>query len=207
MTSYQTRRATVDDLAQLAALWEAAKLPAQELEKQFTEFQVAEDAEGKLAAAIGLRIDGSHGKVHSETFADFALTDALRPALWERLQAVAQNHGLFRLWTEETAPWWKKDAGFATPSEEILQKLPEVYGPRHAAWLTLRLKEEGAEPSLLDKEIAMFKEAERIKREKLIHRGKVIRIIGTLIATLLFLFAMAMLFYFWKNRNYLRHPR
>lgn len=191
----------MDDLPQLAGLWASAKLPAEELEKQFTDFQVAEDAEGKLAAAIALHVDGSHGKVHSEAFVDFALTDALRPALWERVQIVAQNHGLFRLWTAETAPWWKKDAGFSTPPDEILQKLPETYGPRHAAWLTLRLKDEGADPALLEKQIAMFKEAERIRLEKIIYRGKVIRIIGTLISALLLVFALAVLFYVLKNRK------
>lgn len=195
MNSYRTRRATVDDLAQLAELWQAAHLPVAELEKQFTDFQVAEDGQGKLAAAIGLHIEGGHGRVHSETFADFALTDALRPALWERLQVVAQNHGLFRLWTEEAAPWWKKDAGFSTPSDELLQKLPETYGPRHAAWLTLRLKDEVADPALLDKEIALFKEAERFRREKLMRRGRALRIIGTVISALLLLFALALLFF------------
>src|SRR5271154_1485404 len=113
MNRYRTRRATVDDLAQLAVLWRAAQMPVAELEKQFTDFQVAEDDQGKVAAAIGLHIDGSSGRGHSETFADFGLTDTLRPALWARLQVVAQNHGLFRLWTEEDAPWWKKDAGFS----------------------------------------------------------------------------------------------
>jgi len=192
----------MDDLPQMAELWAAAKLPVEELEKQFTDFQVAEDAEGKLAAAIALHIEGHHGKVHSETLADFALTDTLRPALWERLQTVAQNHGLFRLWTEEAAPWWKKDAGFSSPAEEILQKLPESYGPRHPAWLTLRLKDEAADPGLLDKEIAMFREAERLKREKILFRAKVIRITGTLIATLVFVFAIVMLLYYvWKSRR------
>jgi N-acetylglutamate synthase-like GNAT family acetyltransferase len=201
MNSYRTRRATVDDLAQLAELWQAAQLPAAELEKQFTDFQVAEDGQGKLAAAIGLHIEGGHGRVHSETFADFALTDALRPALWERLQVVAQNHGLFRLWTEEAAPWWKKDAGFSTPSDELLQQLPESYGPRHAAWLTLRLRDEAADLALLEKQIAMFKEAERVKREKLMRRGRALRIIGTVISALLLLFALGVLFYVVKNRR------
>ena len=188
-------------MAQLAELWQAAQLPAAELEKQFTDFQVAEDGQGKLAAAIGLHIEGGHGRVHSETFADFALTDALRPALWERLQVVAQNHGLFRLWTEEAAPWWKKDAGFSTPSDELLQQLPESYGPRHAAWLTLRLRDEAADLALLEKQIAMFKEAERVKREKLMRRGRALRIIGTVISALLLLFALGVLFYVVKNRR------
>jgi len=191
----------VDDLAQLAELWQSMQLPAAELEKQFTDFQVAEDGQGKLAAAIGLHIAGGHGRVHSEAFADFALTDTLRPALWERLQVVAQNHGLFRLWTEEAAPWWKKDAGFSPPSDEILLKLPESYGPRNSAWLTLRLKDEVAEPDFLEKQMAMFREAERARREKLMHRGKVLKFIGTLISVLLLLFALTVLFLVVKHRR------
>jgi N-acetylglutamate synthase-like GNAT family acetyltransferase len=201
MNAYRTRRATVDDLAPLAELWQAAHLPVAELERRFTDFQVAEDQQGELAAAIGLHVNGGHGRVHSETFADFALTDALRPVLWERLQVVAQNHGLFRLWTEEAAPWWKQNAGFSVPSDEMLQKLPESYGPRHAAWLTLRLRDEGADPALLDKEFALFKEAERVRREKLMRQGRALRIIGTVISALLFLFALAVLFYVVKKRR------
>jgi len=206
MNSYRTRRATVDDLAQLAELWQAAHLPAGTLDKQFTDFQVAEDDQGKLVAAIALHIEGSNGRVHSETFADFALTDELRPALWARLLTVAQNHGLFRVWTEEAAPWWKKDAGFSAPSDDILQKLPECFGPRQAAWMVLRLREETADPELLDKEIAMFKESERVKRETLMEKAKVLRIIGTLFAALVFLFALVMLYLLFKHRELLlRH--
>lgn len=188
-------------MAPLAELWQAAHLPAAELEKQFTDFQVAEDGQGKLAAAIGLHIESGHGRVHSETFADFALTDALRPALWERLQVVAQNHGLFRLWTEESAPWWKKAAGFSPPSDEMLQKLPESYGSRHAAWLTLQLRDEGADPAFFDKQIAMFREAERLRLEKFMRRGRALKIIGTVISALLLLFALAVLYYVVKNRR------
>jgi N-acetylglutamate synthase-like GNAT family acetyltransferase len=201
MNAYRTRRATVDDLPQLAALWQAAHLPVAELEKNLTDFQVAEDEQGKLAAAIGLHIESVHGWIHSETFADFALTDALRPALWERLQVVAQNHGLFRLWTAEAAPWWKKDAGFSAPSDELLQKLPESCGPRHPAWLTLRIKEEVAGADFLEKQMAMFKEAERARLEKLIRRGRAMRIIAAVISALLLLFALTVLFFVLKHRR------
>jgi N-acetylglutamate synthase-like GNAT family acetyltransferase len=200
MNSYRTRRATVDDLAQLAELWKAGQFPVETLEKLFTDFQVAEDEQGKLAAAIGLHIEGSNGRIHSETFADFALADALRPALWARLQTVAQNHGLFRMWTEEAAPWWKKDAGFSTPPDEILQKLPGSFGPRHAAWLVLRLKEESTDPELVEKELARFKEIERVKRETLMGRARAIRIIGTVLAALVFLFSLVVLFLLVKHR-------
>src|SRR5947207_1815499 len=108
MNVYQVRRATVDDLPQLIVLRKAAHLPATDLEKRFTEFQVVENAEGKLAAAIGLQISQQQGLLHSEMVLDFSLADKLRPRLWERVEKVAANHGLFRVWTQETAPYWKQ---------------------------------------------------------------------------------------------------
>ena len=83
----------------------------------------------------------------------------------------------------------------------MLQKLPESYGPRHAAWLTLRLKDEGADPAFMDKQIAMFKEAERLRLEKFMRRGRALKIIGTVISALLLLFALTVLFFVLKNRR------
>ena len=195
----------MDDLAQLAELWQAAQLPVATLEKQFTDFQVAENEEGKLVAAIGLQVHASNGRIHSETIADFSLADTLRPELWKRLQTVAQNRGLFRLWTEEAAPWWKKDAGFSPAQEEILQKMPESYGPRHNAWLVLVLKEETADPELVDKEIARFKEMERGRREKLLGRAKAVKIVGTVLATVVFLFSVFVLILLFRRKFFSRH--
>jgi len=191
----------VDDLPRLGELWANAHLAAGELEKQFTDFQVAEDETGQVVAAVALHIEGSHGRVHSETFADFGLTDTLRPALWQRLQTVAQNHGLFRLWTLESAPWWKKGAGFSAVTDDILLKLPASYGERSAAWLTLRLKDESADPDRLDKELAAFKEAEKLRREKLLYRGQVVRIIATLISALVLIGALILLIWVVKHRR------
>jgi N-acetylglutamate synthase-like GNAT family acetyltransferase len=201
MNSYRTRRATVDDLAQLVELWRAANLPVIETEKRFTDFQIAEDENGKLAAAIGLHIEDSHGRIHSEAFIDSALTDTLRPILWARLQVVVQNHGLFRLWTQEAAPWWKETAGFSAAPEDLMQKLPGVYGPRQAAWLTLRLKDERAEPDLLEQQIAMFKESERVDLDRLLRRGKILKVFAVLISAVLLLLALMLLFLVWKRRR------
>jgi N-acetylglutamate synthase-like GNAT family acetyltransferase len=201
MNAYRTRRATADDLAQLAALWQAAQLPAADLAKRFTDFQVAEDEPGQLAGAIGLHIEGGQGRVHSEAFADPALAGPLRAVLWQRLQTVAQNHGLFRLWTEETAAWWRQDAGFSAPSDELLEKLPEPYGARHAAWLTLRLREEMADAARLDRELQFYKEAERARLENIMRWGKAVIVIVTSILALVLLFALALLAYVVKHRG------
>jgi N-acetylglutamate synthase-like GNAT family acetyltransferase len=194
--SYRVRRATTDDMEPLKAVWSAAGLAAEELEKQFTEFQVAESAEGLIVGAIGLQIDGAHGKIHSESFTDFALTDTLRPLLWERLERMARSHGLFLLWTAETAPFWKKDAGFASTPDQP----PEAFGTVRGPWLVLRLRDESADPNLLEAQFNLFREAERARLEKLLQRAAALKTFGTLIAVLLFLFAMGVLVWFFRHR-------
>src|SRR5215467_304965 len=88
-TSYRVRRATLDDIDQLMALWNSMHLPADELAKRITDFQIAEDANQKLVGTVGLQISERQGRLHSEAFTDFALAELLRSQLWERLQAVA----------------------------------------------------------------------------------------------------------------------
>jgi N-acetylglutamate synthase-like GNAT family acetyltransferase len=199
MSEYNIRRATVDDLPQLMELWRAAHLPADELEKQFTDFQIAENEQGEIVAAIALHIEIPAGRVHAETFGDFALADELRPKFWERLKTVAQNHGLYRLWTDEAAPWWKKDAGFAAPSAETLGKLPASFGIARPGLLTLQLRDEAGTPEQLDKELEVFKDKERHKRERMVKGGKILTVAGTLIAALLFLIAIVAFFVMLKR--------
>lgn len=199
--SFPVRRATTDDLPQLSLLWAAAHFPTEELEKRFTEFQIAENAQGEIIAAIGLQISTADAKIHSETFADFALSDTVRPLFWERLQSMAQSHGLFRLWTREAAPFWRKDAGFSTASNETLDRLPESFGLRHDGWLALRLRDETADPNLLEAQFVLFREAEQARREIVLRRAHAVKIAATVFAALLFLFALVVLFSFIRNRR------
>ncbi|HUD83500.1 MAG TPA: hypothetical protein VMQ67_08345 [Candidatus Saccharimonadales bacterium] len=199
--AYQVRRATTDDLAQLSELWRTAQFPVAELEKRFTEFQVAASATGEVVAAIGLQVAGTDGKIHSEWFGDFALSDALRPPLWERLQVVALNHGLFRLWTEESAPYWRKGAGFSSPPGELISRLPAEFGAARAGWLVLRLKDEGADPNLVEAQFAIFRDAERVRLEKLLQRAHALKMVGTGIAVILFLLALGTLVWFVHHRR------
>jgi len=191
------RRATTDDLEQLLTVWAAAALPAAELEKRFTEFQVAEGPDGRIVGAIALQVAGADGKIHSESFSDFALSDTLRPLFWQRLETMARNHGLFRLWTAETAPFWKKDAGFATATGP----LPEAFGAAQGAWLTLRLKDESADPNLIEAQFTLYLQTERAKREKLLQRAAALKMVGTVIAVVLFVFSMGVLFWFFRHRR------
>ena len=113
------RRATVDDRAALKIIWASMRLPADELEKRLTEFQVVENAEGGVVGALGIQILRQHALLHNESYSDFAVADAARELFWERIQKLAANHGVFRVWTQERSPFWKS-FGFQPPAAEVL---------------------------------------------------------------------------------------
>ena len=85
-SNYRVRRATLDDIGQLTALWESMLYPTPDLARRVTEFQVAEGPDGAVLGALGLQIAERQGRVHSEAFGDFALAEQLRPLLWETLK-------------------------------------------------------------------------------------------------------------------------
>src|SRR5687768_5666141 len=117
----QVRRATIEDLPQLVELWQAEQLSVADCEQCFKEFQVVEEG-GKVTGALALQISGGEGLLHSEAFAHPEQADALREKLWERARMIACNHGLFRVWTQLTVPYWKST--FQESSAEQVTKVP-----------------------------------------------------------------------------------
>jgi len=201
---YRVRRATLDDLSQLTALWQSMRLPVEDLGKRITEFQVAEGADGKLPGAVGLQIAERQGRVHSEAFSDFALADVLRPLLWERIRAVAANHGLLRLWTQERAPFWGQ-CGLAPANGEVLEKLPALWRGQSSGWLTLKLKEDIEVAISLDKEFALFMESEKQRTERAFQHARILKTVATLVALAVFILVLAGAFFlFKKNPQLLR---
>jgi hypothetical protein len=156
-------------------------LPVEDLARRITEFQVAENSEGHLVGAVGLQLLDRQGRLHSESFTDFALADTLRPQLWERLQSVASNNGLVRLWTQEQAPFWSH-CGLAKADPEALEKMPAGWRALKGQWLTLKLKEDIEEVLSADKEFAVFMQSERERTERAFQQAKLLKMIATLLA-------------------------
>ena len=198
---YRVRRATLDDIGQLMDLWKAMNFPADELARRVTEFQVAEDGNGKVVGAVGFQIAERQGRVHCEAFSDFAFADQLRPLLWDRLHAVATNHGLLRLWTQEQAPFWNH-CGMLKADEEALHKLPGAWRGPSSPWLTLKLKDDMETLMSADKEFALFMQSEKQRSEQVIRRAKNVKNVMTLLA-----FALLILVVAWGVRMFLRHPQ
>jgi hypothetical protein len=194
----------VDDREGLAALWTAMKLPGGELEKRLTEFQVAINERDELVGALGICLAGKHGQLHSEAYLDFAQADRLREALWQRMQSVAANHGLVRLWTTEAAPFWSR-SGLVPANEEDLKKLPDHWRISGERWLTLKLRDDPAEIVNLDQEFAMFMEAEKQRSRQMMDQAKMLKLLATLLAIGLFAIVIGIgLWMAMKDPNLLR---
>jgi N-acetylglutamate synthase-like GNAT family acetyltransferase len=199
--NFRVRRATLDDLPQLVALWRSMNFPADELVRRLTEFHVAESAQGVLLGAVGLQVAERQGLVHSEGFTDFALAEALRPLLWDRLQAVALNLGLLRLWTQEQAPFWSH-CGLVNADAEALAKLPAAWRGSPAAWRTLKLREDLETIISADQQFALFMDSERQRTARALRRAKALKSIATLAAFVVMALAVGAVFYLlWRNRQ------
>lgn len=186
MPSLQIRRATVDDLPALKALWTAANLPAAELESRLTEFQVVEN-DGNFAGAFAVQIVRQHLRFYAEDFADFAVADAARELFWERIQTLAANHGVFRVWTQETSPFWTH-WGFQPATAETLERLPEEWKSIEGKWLTLELKNEDAIKTALGNQFVGFMDAEKQQTAAVAARARKLKT-----ALTIFFFAIAAL--------------
>jgi N-acetylglutamate synthase-like GNAT family acetyltransferase len=180
-SQFQVRRATIDDLPKLVPLWREENLDASDLDKRFKEFQVVDDSQGNLIGALGLQIAGQQGQLHSEVFARPEHADAAREKLLERVQILANNHGLVRVWTQFSTPFWHQN-GFAPAPGDVLAKLPPAFSANSAPWLFLKLREEGAGAISIDKEFALFKEAERERTEAMFRQARFLKIIAFALA-------------------------
>jgi len=203
LPQYRVRRATLEDISALTELWVSMRLPAEDLARRITEFQVAEGPDGAVVGAIGLQMLGKQGQVHSEAFTDFALTDTLRPAIWERLQAVANNHGLTRLWTQETAPFWHH-CGLGKADTAAMEKLPAQWQAPGHVWLTLALREDIETVISADKEFAMFMESEKQRTNRAFKQAKTLKMLATVLALIVLVIVAIGAIYVWTHQNRLR---
>jgi hypothetical protein len=179
--SLRVRRATVDDRAALKAIWASMRLPADELEKRLTEFQVVENAGGEVVGAIGIQFSRQHALLHSESYSDFSIADAARKLFWERIQTLAANHGAFRVWTQERSPFWKS-FGFQPPPAEILVRLPvEWKNEFEGGWLTFQLKNEEVIAAALEKQFVPFMTEEKLETKRISEKAKTINTIITVV--------------------------
>ncbi len=181
----KVRRAVVDDLPQLIQLWKSENLKWENLEKRFTEFQVVVDSQNTILGAIGLHIVGHEALMHSEVILHFDMADTIRDLIWKRLEIIAHNHGLVRIWTLNPSPYWHHNGfNLATPDQK--QKFPSAFGDPNQSWYMIQLRPETpAKVVAPEKEFEVFIAHERENTERINALGKTMRIIATILAAIL----------------------
>ena len=195
------RRATTDDFQSLRSLWNSMRLPADELEKRLTEFQVIEAADGQIVGAIGVQIIRQHALLHSEGYTDFAVADAARQLFWERIQTITAHHGVFRLWTQENSPFWTR-WGFQPANAEILERLPGEWKRSEGKWLTIQLKNEEA-IAALDKELEAFRESEKKRTAETLDQARTMTKTITIIVFVVGIVLIGVAIYLFMRRGFL----
>ena len=150
----RARRATVDDLPGLHALWQHAGLPWDQLERFVTEFILVPNDDGLPLASIGLQAEGDQGLVHSEAILPGQDDEALRAALWQRLQIIARNHGIVRLWTLEDAVFWT--TRFESAPDSVVRGLGATFADPTASWWICVLRDPERAQRLLDERMALW---------------------------------------------------
>lgn len=165
----QARRATIDDLESLLELWNHAGLPGQELEKYLTEFQIVADPEdGRFLGSIGLMAASpTDGLIHTEVMSPGAPADAVRQALWRRLEIVARNQGLHRLWTQEDDDYWQT-VGFAPASTGEIATMPAPIRTTDAPWQLNQLVQADRAQQLVNEQMAIWDASRLQEREHLL---------------------------------------
>jgi hypothetical protein len=201
LSGLRVRRATVDDLPALTSIWNSMRLPAGELEKRLTEFQVVIGADGIVLGAIGFLILRQHALLHSEGYSDFSIADDARKLFWDRIQNLTANHGVFRLWTQENSPFWLR-WGFQPANNETLMRLPTEWKNDREKWFTLELKNEDAINDALKNQFAGFMAGEKKQTAELAARGKKITTVITIICFVVFFISLVVAIYLFMHRNW-----
>ena len=206
MNRFQVRRATVEDLPQLRTLWQMENLPEAEFEKRFTEFQVALDAQGEILATVGLQMLAGQGKIYGEAIGRFDLADELRAMCWPRLETLARNQGLSRLWTTQEAVFWR-GLGFKKATDQNLAEMPAGFTEENAQWFTLPLRASGASVGEVERQLAALRVLSQAENERVLERAKVLKWIAMGVLGLVFaLFALWVLSW-WRVENVRRKRR
>jgi N-acetylglutamate synthase-like GNAT family acetyltransferase len=195
MNRFQVRRATVEDLPQLRLLWQMESLPVEVLEKRFTEFQVALNEQGEVVAGIGLQAAEEQGCLHSEAIGWPDVADTLRERLWPRLEGLARNQGLARLWTHLEAPFWK-GVGFKKAGDDTLASLPAAFIGGASTWLHLPLRSAETGQDEIEKHLAVLKAMSHAETERLMERARLLKWIAMTLITVVFAgFAVWVVYY------------
>ncbi len=191
---YRLRRATLDDLPALKALWEVARQPVAELERRLTQFQLVERRDGVLCGAFGFRANGLQGLLFGVAFHSPPQALECQEEVWERIETLCRTLGVARLWLRGELNEALRPRGFRAPENRELNRLPPDFNTGRGDWWTLVLRDEDLLDEALKREMGGYQAEQLAQRERLQRSAAVLKWVAVLIALGIFAAAMALLF-------------
>jgi N-acetylglutamate synthase-like GNAT family acetyltransferase len=180
-SSFNARRANPEDLQALESLWQQAGLPWDQLGGFLQEFLVVTEGDETVVGAVGLLIEGDDALLHSEAIHPAVDADAVRAALWRRMQIVARNQGVKALWTQEDAPYWQA-SGFDPAPADRVESSRASFMDRTATWRLFPLVDPNRIRDVLDEQFAILEASRLQSAETLQKRIRTIRLLAIVIA-------------------------
>jgi hypothetical protein len=153
-----------------------------------------------VLGAIGTLFSKQHALLFGEGFSDYSVADAARQLFWQRIQALAANHGIFRVWTQEDSPFWTR-WGFQPANPETLARLPEEWKSSEGKWLTFELKNEEAVTAALEQKFSGFMDAEKEQTARVAEKARMLRIIITVVGFTIGILCIGYAIYMLIHRN------
>ncbi len=78
-----------------------------------------------MIACFGFRVAANQGFLHSVCIDDEENTDLIQILIWERLESLSNNHGIYALWSTPANDIWEPKK-LSKPPPENLEKCPEI---------------------------------------------------------------------------------
>lgn len=182
-SQYRFRRANIDDIPALQALWFRHDFDPEELEQRLIEFQVAESESGELHAAIGIRTAQRQALLHHECWSA-EMTPSLRRNLATHAFSVCEKMQVWRVWTNLADIHWE-EMGFDAASPEQLDELPPGFGDWKQSWMFRKLKEDIANNENLARQFELLKMENDVNNTRIAQTGKLMQLFGYLVVSVI----------------------
>ena len=146
------------------------RLPADELEKRLDRISSRRNCGRRSCRRARRPVFRQHALLHSEGYSDFAVADAARQLFWERIQTLAANLGVFRIWTQEHSPFWK-NFGFQAAERGNPRRLPDEWKMIRRRLAHAATQKRGSHHRRAGKKFAGFMDAEKKQTAQLCRKG------------------------------------
>ena len=160
---------------------------------------MAGEGEGVLLGAIGLMVEGNDALLHSEALAPGDEGDEIRAALWRRLQIVARNQGIHRLWTQEDADYWRT-GGFGAAPAETVSAATAAFVDKTSTWLVCDLIDPAKAKQLVTEQMAIWHATRTQEADELQGKIRAFRNASLLVAAVVVVLMIGMVVFVLRQR-------